>query len=238
MTSIVSWSNLTHKPISIPIWCKLLLVAAVVLFGTPLLAQEPVADSTETVEFIDENTDYVGKDSMVALQDTILPLKGREKKESILKPKRHSPKLAAIMSGVLPGAGQVYNRKYWKVPIIYGAFAGVTYLAAKSHRNYITYRDGFRAVVNDSLVNSVVIDGQPYNQTKLGDLRDLYKRNRDMAFVFMGVIYGLQILDAAVDAHLFDFDISDNLSMQIHPVFEPAMDLRQSFTGVRLNLRL
>lgn len=236
MTSIVFWNNLTTNLFRNIAGNKILVPVTCMLISTVVWSQEPI----DSIEFIDENTEFVSKDSSIALQDTILPSKeGKRAKEgSLFKPKRHSPKLAAIMSSMLPGAGQVYNRRYWKPPIIYGAFAGLTYLAVKNQRDFVTFRDAYRRVLSDSTTNSITVDGQVYSQTNLQDVRNLYKRNRDLAFIFMGVLYGLNILDAAVDAHLFDFDISDDLSMRIAPVFEPALDIRQSFTGVKLNLRL
>lgn len=151
---------------------------------------------------------------------------------------RHSPRKAAIFSAVLPGLGQVYNRKYWKLPIIYGGFAGLGYGIGVNHRNWRTYSDAFRIVANDTSVSSYSIDGRNYSQSQLRELKNYYKRNRDMFLIFTGVLYVLNIIDATVDAHLFDFDVSDDLSMRIEPIWQPNMGNATGFTGLRIQLRL
>jgi TM2 domain-containing membrane protein YozV len=132
----------------------------------------------------------------------------------------HSPVKASLLSAALPGAGQFYNRKYWKVPVIYAAFGGLGYLAKWNDNRYRTYRNAYR----------LRIDGDPsttddftnlYSDNDLKLLRDYYRRNRDLTLIFTGLVYVLNIVDASVDAHLFYFDISDNLSLHIAPSLSP-----------------
>lgn len=156
----------------------------------------------------------------------------------IAKPtERHSPKKAALMSGLLPGLGQAYNKKYWKIPIIYGGFAGLGYATGINAKRYRTYRDAYSIVVNSDSISYYNVSGNDYTESQLNDLKNYYKRNRDLSIIFTGVLYFLNVIDAVVDAHLFEFDISDDLSLRI----EPAMNLNLSgtgFAGIRLNLQL
>lgn len=151
---------------------------------------------------------------------------------------RHSPRKAAIFSAALPGLGQIYNRKYWKLPIVYGGFAGLGYGLGVNHKNWKTYSDAFRIVANDTAISSFSLDGRNYSQSQLRELKNYYKRNRDMFIIFTGVLYVLNIIDATVDAHLFDFDVSDDLSLHIEPIWQPNMGAQNGFTGFRIQLRL
>ncbi|CAN5362585.1 hypothetical protein BH09BAC1_BH09BAC1_29660 [soil metagenome] len=151
---------------------------------------------------------------------------------------RHSPRKAALFSAALPGLGQIYNRKYWKLPIVYGGFAGLGYAVGFNHSNFRTYSNAFRIVANDTAIGSYRIDGRTYSEGQLRELKNYYKRNRDMFIIFTGVLYVLNIIDATVDAHLFDFDVSDDLSMHIEPVWQPEMGNTPGFTGMKIQFRL
>ncbi len=146
----------------------------------------------------------------------------------------HSPAKASVYSAILPGAGQVYNRKYWKVPVIYAAFAGLGYLAKWNDDRYDTYRTAYRFRVDG---NPETVDGftEVYSDNDLKLLRDYYRRNRDLSLIFAGLVYVLNIVDASVDAHLFYFDVSDNLSLNITPSVIPYE--RSTLTGIHLGFK-
>ncbi len=151
---------------------------------------------------------------------------------------RHSPRKAAIFSALLPGLGQAYNRKYWKIPIVYAGLGGLGVGVGLNHRNWRTYSNAFRIVVNDPAISTYELDGRTYSESQLRELKNYYKRNRDMFIIFTGVMYFLNVIDATVDAHLFDFDVSDDLSMRIEPVWQPNLGSTNGFTGLRIQLRL
>lgn len=222
-TSTEFWMYSTNK-----IACTrlLLLFTGLIFLSTYLSAQE----TGDTVTIVTPTDSIINRDNIV-IAETIQPDKSKIQK-------RHSPKKAAILSAVLPGAGQVYNRKYWKLPIIYGGFAGLGYAVGINQKRFKDYATGFKIVANDSLISSYTVDGQSYSQSQLKELKDFYKRNRDLFIVFSGVLYALNIIDAAVDAHLFEFDVSEDLSMRIEPVYQYNIGNGQSFTGIKLNLRL
>lgn len=136
----------------------------------------------------------------------------------ILKePPRHSPKKASIMSTLVPGLGQAYNKKYWKIPLVYAAIGTPLFLAIDQSNRFEEFKDAYLFRVDDD-PNTVDLkyDGV-YSDENLLSLIDFHRRNRDLFYVLTGVAYILNIVDAAVDAHLYHFDISDDLSASIQP---------------------
>ncbi|MFT4682086.1 MAG: hypothetical protein ACI9FU_000592 [Granulosicoccus sp.] len=157
--------------------------------------------------------------------------------DSTKEKKPHSPKLATLLSAVAPGAGQIYNRKYWKLPIIYGAFGGLIYSAIWNHTQFRTFKDAYLIRIDDDPTTTDQFVGQ-YEEANLLSLQSDYRRNRDLSYVFIGVFYALNIIDAAVDAHLFDFNVDEDLSLQIKPVVEPIDYQQAQVYGLGLTLRL
>lgn len=153
--------------------------------------------------------------------------------------KRHSPKKAAIFSAALPGLGQAYNKKYWKIPIIYAGFGGLGYSIYISAKHHNEFSAAYRLLVNDTsgLVGTVKIGGHDYNTSQALNYKNYYKRNLDISIIFTAVLYALNIVDATVDAHLFHFDISDKLTLHVQPVYQFQASGR-GFAGVQLNFRL
>lgn len=149
----------------------------------------------------------------------------------------HSPKLATLLSAVAPGAGQIYNRKYWKLPIIYGAFGGLIYSAVWNHTQFRTYKDAYLIRIDDDPATMDQFEGQ-FSEDNLLSLQADYRKNRDLSYVFIGVFYALNIIDAAVDGHLFDFNVDEDLSLQIQPVIEPIDYQQAQVYGLGLTLRL
>jgi heme oxygenase len=154
---------------------------------------------------------------------------------SVVK-KRHSPAKAALYSGLLPGLGQAYNKKYWKIPIVYGGFAGLGFWIGKNVKNYRTYKDAYALRMDgDSLTLDQFVD--EYSSSDIKTLKDYYRKNLDLSIILTAVWYSLNIVDAAVDAHLFEFDVSDNLSMRVEPVIQ-YQSRSNNFTGVKLQFAL
>ncbi len=149
-----------------------------------------------------------------------LPLdsKGQMIKDSL----RHSPHKAAVMSAILPGAGQAYNKKYWKIPVIYAGFAGLAYAISFNQKEYRNYRNAYdQRLDNDpATVDNYV---GTYSDADLGTLKDFYRRNRDLSIIGTGVLYLLNIIDASVDAHLYDFNVNDDLSIKLAPTLNDQL---------------
>ena len=131
----------------------------------------------------------------------------------------HSPVRASVMSAVIPGLGQAYNKKYWKIPIIYAAMGTTIYLSIDLNNKFKTYKQAYiYRTDNDPTTTDPYL--AVYNDQTMVQLVDYYKRNRDFMYILTGVVYALNIIDASVDAHLFYFDVSDDLSLQINPVMQ------------------
>ena len=129
---------------------------------------------------------------------------------------KHSPHKATIYSLCLPGLGQAYNKKYWKIPIIYIGFGALTYFVIQNNGYYKDYRDAYLWVQTDGERG---VDNQytTYNSDQLYSTMNYYQSNRDMSYIFIALLYTLNIVDAAVDAHLYDFEVNDELSLKLAP---------------------
>lgn len=128
------------------------------------------------------------------------------------KIKQYNPKKAWKLSAAFPGLGQIYNRSYWKLPIVYGTFTTLGFIYAYNQKNYKNYQKLF--VENP--------DEEVYRTQ-----RDLFKRNRDFTIIIGVVAYLANIIDAYVEAHLKPFDVTDDLTLQ----FKPALQKAETNTG-------
>jgi len=133
--------------------------------------------------------------------------------EFLVFKKKKSPQRAALYSAILPGLGQAYNGKYWKIPIIYSIFTGMFFLARDNHMKYLDFKDAY--INFDDNKPTWVSD--VYQKSDLKDRKDYYKRNRDLNIIIGGLFYLLNILDANVDANLMYFDVGDDLGLNIQP---------------------
>ncbi len=155
--------------------------------------------------------------------------------KEIRKENYASPRRASIMSMLLPGLGQAYNKKYWKIPVIYAGLGGLGYLFAVNNKEYNYYRKNLIAENDeDPATNNETL----YSSDQLQTLKNSYKKSRDLAVIGMSLIYLLNIIDANVDAHLRSFDVSDDLSLNIDP-WQSIYHQKNSFglaTGISIKL--
>lgn len=129
----------------------------------------------------------------------------------------HSVKRATVLSASFPGLGQFYNKKYWKMPIIYAAMGTSIYFAVDNHRLYKRYLDAFYIRIDDD-PNTVDEFVNIYSEeSQLIELQDYFRKYRDFNIILTGFAYALQIIDAHVDGHLFYYNVDDNLSLQWQP---------------------
>lgn len=152
------------------------------------------------------------------------------------------------MAMVLPGAGQIYNRKYWKLPIIYGGFVGCAYALTWNTKMYNDYSQAYQDIMSDNPNNDSYKDFLPpyvdiesnleYYQETFKNAKDIYRRQRDLSiFAFIGV-YLLSVIDAYVDAELSDFDISKDLSLKLEPtLFNDVFRNRPQGVGLQCNIK-
>jgi hypothetical protein len=145
---------------------------------------------------------------------------------------------ATLMSVFLPGLGQAYNKKYWKIPIIYAGLGGFTYMYIVNNQEYTYYRENLQAIYDE---DPSTLNTTNYEDWQLKSLKDQYKKSRDLAIIGFFAIYALNIIDANVDGHLISFDVSDNLGLQIDPWYNlnPSYSLgKGSSAGLTLKLNL
>lgn len=182
----------------------------------------------------------------VSAQDTAAPVELSEEEEAPAAPDttrrlrgyKHwsHPRKAAFWAIVIPGGGQVYNKKYWKLPIVYGGAAAFvwTYRNLDNFYNQMDY--AMRASTDPSLPQLPEYAGLNIPTSSFKVARDYYRKNRDLTVILAVGFYGLTIVDAIVDAHLKDFDVSDSMAMRIKPGMVPGT-AGSSIPGLSVRLR-
>ncbi len=132
---------------------------------------------------------------------------------------KHLPNKATFYSAVLPGLGQIYNQKYWKVPLIYGGFGSLIYYINYNNAVYNKYKDAYNIKLRIDNGEEGLVDNYSWaTKTTLQQTKENWRRYRDMCIIGMGVLYVAQILDADVDAYFFDYDMTQDLSLRVDPV--------------------
>ncbi|MDC3032258.1 DUF5683 domain-containing protein [Bacteroidota bacterium] len=124
-----------------------------------------------------------------------------------------TPKEVAIYSSIIPGSGQFINKKIWKIPIIYTCIGTCIYFASDNNKKYKTYKDEFLNRQNNSISNPELTN---ISSQDLIVLKDYYRRNRDVSYLFLALSYFINIIDASVDRHLMTFDVNEDLSLSIN----------------------
>ncbi len=216
-----------------------------VLMGDSTILQ--VSDSTSVV--MQNGKGRTGKqDSVITKTGTLIEMTSDKffAPSHIFSP---SPRKAVIYSAILPGLGQIYNRKYWKLPIVYGAYAGLTYAITWNNGYYRDYLGAYQDIMDDDPATNRWHDMLPYGQDPetvdtqwftgvLQQRKDHYRYYRDLSIIATVGVYLIFIIDAYVDAQLFDFDMSPDLSMRVAPVLirgEKGLNLGSTSYGLQLS---
>lgn len=209
-----------------------------------------------TPQEIGEETEY---DNALELKDTLPQTPGPallEKADTTIKKSkrnwetwRPNPKRAMWLAMVIPGAGQIYNRKFWKLPIIYGGFVGCAYAMRWNNMMYRDYSQAYLDIMdNDPLTQSynqflhlgstITSDNITRWQEIFRKRKDRYRRWRDLSFFTMLGVYAISVIDAYVDASLSEFDISPDLSLHVTPAFINNKTLAgNAFNGAGIGLQ-
>ena len=170
---------------------KISLFILIMSFSVQLFAQNNSSDSTQT-----NSTDSIFK-------------------------YKHNPKKATLYSACVPGLGQIYNKRYWKVPLIYAGFAVFGYFIYSNNIEYNNFKNAYLYASGDSshrtLNNQSLQYYHKYSVDGLQKGKDYYKSNRDLSIILIFAWWALNVVDATVDANLFNYDISDDLSLHIRP---------------------
>jgi hypothetical protein len=143
-----------------------------------------------------------------------------------------SPAKAAFYSAVLPGLGQAYNKKYWKIPIVYAVLGTGVYFYVSNNKEYNRYRDAYKRRLagfeDDEFFNRVTLDGLQRGQK-------FYRKNKEISLLVTFGLYALNIIDANVDAHLLQYNVNDNLTLAPH--FKVNELDTKSDVGLTLNFK-
>lgn len=172
--------------------------------------------------------------------------------DSLSKPKfKPDPMKVVWMGTIIPGYGQIMNRSYWKVPIVYAGFLGFAYLINRNSKSYESYKQAYKDIIDtndntnsylDILPNGYTIDTYPGGksgfETNLSSYFEQTRRNRDLSIILAVAYYGITLIEAYVDAQLFDFDISTDLSMHIRPNLIKNNFGANKTLGLQLSLNL
>jgi hypothetical protein len=136
--------------------------------------------------------------------------------------KIHSPQRATMLSAALPGLGQIYNKRAWKVPVLYAGFGTIVYFINFNNREYNRFKKEYLYRIDDDpTTNGEYTDNINVSDNSIKGAMDTFRRWRDMNVFGIAGLYMLQVIDANVDAYFYKFDISKDLSMQISPSLQP-----------------
>jgi len=147
--------------------------------------------------------------------------------ESVVK----IPKKAGIYSALLPGAGQMYTKKYWKVPIIYAGLITSAYYIKESHDLYDLYKQTYLNRLNGDRTDEF---STTYTDANLLTLTEHYRRNREVSALLFTLTYVLNIVDASVSAHLFNYDVHEDISLRLQPIYIA----KENASGLSLVIKL
>lgn len=212
------------------------------LASDSLVLQEARLDSL--IAPVDTAALYAGSDSIGKI-----PVSNTEKKRWIPDPKK-----ATWLALLIPGGGQIYNRKYWKLPIVYGGFVGCAYALTWNNQMYSDYSQAYLDIMDDDPNTNSFKDFLPPNYNVEGNMsqlqnifkrkKDYYRRYRDLSIFCFIAVYALSVIDAYVDAELSNFDITRDLSLKVEPtiinnnsVIRSAQINKKSGVGLQCSLR-
>ena len=227
------------KPLNVISILRTLTVLLLIVMAQQLMAQTEQKDTpVDSIDIMMARIDSLTRnDSVLAPKEE--PVQSvMIDSTRIVKPKRDwntwrpDPKRALWLALVLPGAGQIYNRKYWKLPIIYGGFIGCIYALTWNNMMYKDYSQAYLDIMDNdpgtASYNKFLHLGAEVNSSNearykeiFKNRKDKYRRWRDLSFFVMIGVYALSVIDAYVDAELSAFDISKDLSLKVEPAVIP-----------------
>ena len=246
----------------------LILIRAFLLSGCLLSADNLHAQGTkemeELKEIINDSVFHAATDSILHMADSMVQSvvvdttsvaigkKAPKKDWATWQP---NPKRALWLALVIPGGGQIYNRKYWKLPIVYGGFVGCIYAISWNNQMYHDYAQAYIDLMDDDprtqsyneflhLGVTITDSNKSTYQELFRKRKDRYRRWRDLSVFALVAVYALSVIDAYVDASLSEFDISKDLSLRIAPTvlndqssFSSRNPLKSSAVGVGCSLK-
>lgn len=193
--------------------------------------------------FSQEKKDTVNVNFPIKTQNQLVEKTGNDTiKESPSKDTtdfmKHSPTKATLYSLALPGLGQAYNKKYWKIPVIYAGFGTLAYFIKTNNDYYQKYKNAYIYETDEdttTINTSPSIEGLSAEQ--LLKAKNYYRRNLELSYIITGVLYILNVVDAAVDAHLYYFNVNDDLSMKIEPSLNSSFSRKNPTPELKLTFK-
>ena len=177
-------------------------------------------------------------------------IKVYSKEDSLKKFYKIIPRTATLRSLMVPGWGQVYNRQYWKLPLVAGAFAVNIYFIVQNNNKYLYYREQLKGAMDANVTTKTVYlydtkddtdltkrVSRDYSQDQLSNIVSGYRKNRDGSYLILFAVWAANIVDANVTAHLKTFDMTDDISLKIQPSFS-SPDIMEPVFGAKLILTI
>ena len=251
--------GVTKKRIRAIRWILFLLLS---IAPRMICAQDtlPPISSVDTLIWANDTVfSPVEGEAIIAFSDTLLrDVASNDKKKNTqdTPPFKPVPRTAVLASTIFPGVGQIYNRQYWKLPIVYGGLMGCAYAISWNNRTYQDYRRAYYSIMKDAKADPgaehpenwsenwmVFVPGSIDPATRLHNTafhsnlkrgKDYFLRYRDLSIIIGLLVYGICIADAYVDAQMFDFDISPDLTFQVTPVYVPETLLCSRSYGINI----
>lgn len=197
---------------------KTLYILSVVLlasFGANAQQQDSTSNADTTI--IDAGGAKVIADSVVEGSTTVIAKNDSTRRNEVKKLFEPNPKKAGMYASILPGSGQFYNRQYWKVPIVYAILGTAGFFIKYNYDKYTEYRKAYISRLDATSANDLL---PLYQISDIKRLQDSYRKDLDVIVLLTSVAYAAQILDAVASAHLKNFDISPDISMNVQPVIQ------------------
>jgi len=210
------------------------IVLLAFMFGKAYTQVTPDSSRTTRDTIVSAPVDTIPVFSDTTQYNDTSVIKTKAGKDSVVvKKKVHSPRKATIRSLIIPGWGQIYNKKYWKVPIVYGAIGFPAYLFTFNRKWYNKTKYALSIVANNRYTGPAAADSlakvdpqlkifvELKEQGSLVNYRNEFRRDMDYAILFTILMWGLNVVDATVDGHLKGFDVGDELSLKVRPTVIP-----------------
>ena len=199
----------------------LFFLALLLLITAGFCRAQEIKSDTLTNKLVPADTSFIQGDKQIVEIESVS--------------KRFDPRKALLYSAVFPGAGQFYNKKYWKMPIVYGGFAALISVANFYHEENIRFRTQLFDLINDPPAGGLSTPDQ-LTKDQLRTLVDRTRRERDFFIIMNGLLYLLQMVDAHIDAHLKEFDVNPKMQVSLEPMMENSMMTGRN-TGIVLKIK-
>ena len=202
--------------------------------GTSLAAQEVDSIAIDTTSLVDS----LQQTPPISTTDSLAVTPTKKKKSGLFsRGGPRSPRKALLLSLIIPGGGQFYNKRYWKVPIVYAAVGGMIYLVDQNTKDYKFVRDEYIKRVDGDPETVDFFEQYNWTDADIKNLRDQYNKNKELAYIGLVAVHLLSAVEAFVDAHLRDFEINEDLGLRLEPSIENSLQGPVMGFGVSLQFQ-